>query len=82
MVAGITGTLGALIAVWYAIGWMVGLFLRRFPLAGGPRRSSAWKREELLPNERPSSPSGRPGRMRVRMTRLRCSLYRNGAVLQ
>ena len=37
VVAGITGTLGALVAAWYAIGWMVGLFLRRFPLAGGPR---------------------------------------------
>jgi hypothetical protein len=38
VVAGITGTLGALVAAWYAIGWMVGLFLRRFPLAGRTRR--------------------------------------------
>jgi hypothetical protein len=38
VVAGIAGTLAALVAAWYAIGWMVGLFLRRFPLAGRTRR--------------------------------------------
>ena len=38
VLAGITATLSALVAAWYAIGWMVGLLLRRFPLAGRPRR--------------------------------------------
>jgi hypothetical protein len=36
VIAGITAALGALVAAWYAIGWMVGLLLRRFPLARTP----------------------------------------------
>jgi hypothetical protein len=38
VLAGITATLLALVTAWYVIGWMVGLFLRRLPLAGRNRR--------------------------------------------
>jgi hypothetical protein len=37
VIAGIAVTLAALVAIWYAIGWAVGLFLRWFPLAGRQR---------------------------------------------
>ena len=37
VIAGIAVMLATLVAVWYAIGWGVGLFLRWFPIAGRPR---------------------------------------------
>jgi hypothetical protein len=38
VISGITVMLALVVAGWYAIGWMVGLFLRWFPLAGRARR--------------------------------------------
>jgi hypothetical protein len=37
VIAGIAAMLATLVAVWYAIGWSVGLFLRWFPLTGRTR---------------------------------------------
>jgi hypothetical protein len=38
VISGMAVMLAVGVAGWYAIGWMVGLFLRWFPLAGRGRR--------------------------------------------